>query len=168
MAARPDLRMGDAYRVAAAASLREHFAQGRLSLTEFNDRIDAAFAATTQGDLDDVTRDLPHVRVPSTPLPEAGVRPIGTGGSGDGQRGGAHGARGGASARLGMLVSLVSVMAMWFVVLASMLLLRFPFAGKFSVLFGVFVIVRSVFRRFFGGRGAGRGGGGRRYHYHGH
>jgi Domain of unknown function (DUF1707) len=166
MAARPDLRIGDADREAAAASLREHFAQGRLSLTEFNDRIDAAFAATTQGDLDDVTRDLPHVRVPSTPLPEAGVRPIGTGGSGDGRHGGARGARGGASARLGIMVSLVSVMAMWFVLLASMLLLRFPFAGKFSVLFGVFVIVRSVFRRFFGGRGAGRGGG-RRYHYHG-
>jgi Domain of unknown function (DUF1707) len=164
MAARPDLRIGDADREAAAASLREHFAQGRLSLTEFNERIDAVFAASTQGDLDHITRDLPHVRVPTTPLPGAGIRPIGPGGSGSG----AHGGQRGPSSRLGIVVSLVGVMAMWFAILASMLLLRFPFAGKFSLLFGVFVIVRSVFRRIFGGRGAGRGGGGRRYHYHGH
>jgi hypothetical protein len=172
MAARPDLRIGDADREAAAASLREHFAQGRLSLTEFNERIDAVFAATTQGDLDRITRDLPHVRVPSTPLPEAGVRPIGpggAGGSGDGHHGGARGDWRGPTSRLGILVSLVGVMGMWFALVASMLLLRFPFAGRFSLLFGVFVIVRSVFRRIFGGRGAGRGGGGggRRYHYHG-
>jgi Domain of unknown function (DUF1707) len=48
MATGPDLRIGDADREAAAASLREHYAQGRLTLDEFNQRLDAVFAATTQ------------------------------------------------------------------------------------------------------------------------
>jgi Domain of unknown function (DUF1707) len=167
MAARPDLRIGDADREAAAASLREHYAQGRLSLEEFNERIDAVFAASTQGDLDHVTRDLPHVRVPSTPLPGTGVRAVG---AGPGHQGGARGGRRGASSRIGMIVSLVGIMAFWFVVLSSLLLLRFPWPGKFSILFAVFMLVRSLFRRIFGGgapRGGGRGGG-RGHHYHGH
>ncbi|HUA30142.1 MAG TPA: DUF1707 domain-containing protein, partial [Streptosporangiaceae bacterium] len=42
MATGPDLRIGDAEREAAAASLREHYAQGRLTLEEFNERLDAA------------------------------------------------------------------------------------------------------------------------------
>jgi uncharacterized membrane protein len=44
----PDLRIADADRDAAAAFLREHYAQGRLTLEEFNQRLDAVFAATTQ------------------------------------------------------------------------------------------------------------------------
>jgi Domain of unknown function (DUF1707) len=41
MATRPDMRIGDADREATVASLREHYATGRLSLEEFNQRLDA-------------------------------------------------------------------------------------------------------------------------------
>jgi hypothetical protein len=54
------LRIGDADREAAAAALREHFAQGRLTLDEFQHRLGAVFAAKTDWDLAGVTADLPH------------------------------------------------------------------------------------------------------------
>ncbi len=41
----------DADREAAAARLREHYAQGRLTLEEFRRRLDAVFDATTQSQL---------------------------------------------------------------------------------------------------------------------
>src|ERR1035441_3050516 len=70
----PDLRIGDADREAAAARLREHYAQGRLTLEEFNQRLDAVFAATTQSQLSALTRDLPHVGAPAAALrPGAGA-----------------------------------------------------------------------------------------------
>jgi DUF1707 SHOCT-like domain len=65
----PDLRIGDADREAVAARLREHYAQGRLTLEEFNQRLDAAFAAKTQSQLNALTRDLPRAAAPSAPLP---------------------------------------------------------------------------------------------------
>jgi hypothetical protein len=72
----PDLRIGDADREAVAARLREHYAQGRLTLEEFNQRLDAAFAATTQGQLGALTSDLPPAAAPSAPLPvPAGSEP---------------------------------------------------------------------------------------------
>lgn len=60
MTPNPELRIGDAERDAAAASLREHYAQGRLTLDELNERLDASFAARTQGQLDKISADLPH------------------------------------------------------------------------------------------------------------
>ena len=60
MAAASGLRIGDADREAAAASLREHFAQGRLTLEEFQHRLGAVFSARTDRDLAGITRDLPH------------------------------------------------------------------------------------------------------------
>ena len=62
MATGPDLRIGDADREAAATSLREHYAQGRLTLDEFNQRLDAVFAATTQSQLNQITRRSPARR----------------------------------------------------------------------------------------------------------
>jgi Domain of unknown function (DUF1707)/Transcriptional regulator PadR-like family len=56
-----DLRIGDADREAAAAALAEHYAQGRLTLDELLARLDAAFAATTRGELAPATRDLPRL-----------------------------------------------------------------------------------------------------------
>lgn len=64
MAAASGLRIGDADREAAAASLREHFVQGRLTLEEFQHRLGAVFSARTDRDLADVTSDLPHASVP--------------------------------------------------------------------------------------------------------
>jgi hypothetical protein len=74
MATQPSLRIGDTERDAVAAELREHFAHGRLTLEEFNQRIDAVFAAKTQRDLSRLTSDLPHVRSGGAPLPSARTR----------------------------------------------------------------------------------------------
>ena len=76
----PDLRVGDADREAVAAALRESYAQGRLTLEEFNQRIEAAFAATTRSQLSALTRDLPPVAAPAartrSPFPgPSGSRP---------------------------------------------------------------------------------------------
>jgi hypothetical protein len=57
--ARPEVRVGDADRDAAAAALAEHFAQGRLTLEELDARLDAALAATTYGEISQATWDLP-------------------------------------------------------------------------------------------------------------
>jgi uncharacterized membrane protein len=67
-ATRPDLRVGDAERESTATALREHYAVGRLSTDELNERLDAAFSATTHGQLERVTDDLPHIQ-PAPPAP---------------------------------------------------------------------------------------------------
>jgi uncharacterized protein DUF1707 len=59
MATAPGLRISNADREAAAASLREHFADGRLTLEEFQHRLGAVFGAKTDGDLAAITADLP-------------------------------------------------------------------------------------------------------------
>jgi hypothetical protein len=53
------LRIGDTERDAAAADLGEHYAAGRLTLDELNDRLDAVFSAKTFGQLAKVMADLP-------------------------------------------------------------------------------------------------------------
>jgi uncharacterized protein DUF1707 len=60
MVSRDDMRVSDAERDAAAARLREHFAAGRLTQEEFEDRLTAVFTAITHRDLGRVTADLPH------------------------------------------------------------------------------------------------------------
>ncbi len=73
MATQPSLRIGDRERDAVAAELQEHYAHGRLTLEEFNQRLDAVFAAKTQGDLSQITADLPHVRSAGAALPSSGT-----------------------------------------------------------------------------------------------
>jgi Domain of unknown function (DUF1707) len=171
VATRADLRIGDSDREAGAASLREHYAQGRLSLTEFNQRLDAIFAATTQGQLDHVTRDLPHVRTPAVPLPvttgatnQRGGRRDSHNGSWQGrsQYGGSHhggswdghSRQGGPPHALQMVSGLVLVLAIFFLALSPHLLhFRFPLPGGFGVLVAGLLIVRSLVRRLFGRRG---------------
>jgi DUF1707 SHOCT-like domain len=53
------LRIGDAERDAAAADLGEHYAAGRLSLDELNERLDAVFSSKTFGQLTRIMADLP-------------------------------------------------------------------------------------------------------------
>jgi hypothetical protein len=72
MATGYNVRIGDADREAIAAQLREHFADGRLTLDELNERLDQTFAAKTRADLNVVMRDLPHVARPLTGAPAAG------------------------------------------------------------------------------------------------
>ena len=59
MAGPPDLRVSDQDREAAARELRDHFAAGRLSEAELDERLDAAYAAKTGGDLAALRADLP-------------------------------------------------------------------------------------------------------------
>jgi len=72
MATGYNVRIGDADREAITAQLREHYADGRLTLDELNERLDQTFAAKTKADLNVVMRDLPHVARPLTAAPAAG------------------------------------------------------------------------------------------------
>ncbi|MEQ4719782.1 DUF1707 domain-containing protein [Nonomuraea sp. B19D2] len=54
-----ELRIGDAEREQTMAALREHFAQGRLTHEELDERLDQALASKTARDLAKVTADLP-------------------------------------------------------------------------------------------------------------
>ena len=54
-----ELRIGDADREAAVADLGEHFAQGRLTKEEYDERADAVWSARTRSDLAPVFADLP-------------------------------------------------------------------------------------------------------------
>lgn len=71
MATGSEIRVGDAEREAVASQLRDHYADGRLTLDELNQRLDQAFAAKTRADLSVVTRDLPV-----TPQPVTGGRAL--------------------------------------------------------------------------------------------
>jgi hypothetical protein len=53
------IRISDADREHVTARLREHFAEGRLSSEELDQRISAALSAKTFGDLRPVLADLP-------------------------------------------------------------------------------------------------------------
>jgi hypothetical protein len=55
----PALRASDADRERAVVLLREHAAQGRLTLEEFTERMSAAYIARTNEELDELARDLP-------------------------------------------------------------------------------------------------------------
>jgi len=55
----PGLRASDADRERIVEQLRQHTADGRLTMEEFDQRMSAAYAAKTYGDLAQLTRDLP-------------------------------------------------------------------------------------------------------------
>jgi Domain of unknown function (DUF1707) len=151
MATGPDLRIGDADREAAAESLREHYAQGRLTLEEFNQRLDATFKATTQSQLNLLMRDLPRAARPSAPLP---VTSAGRERAREDYQGGcgAHGRR----ARLGMFPVIIAAFVAWLVLFD--LHLAFPWPGKLALVVAVFTVLRALLRRVLG---ASRGRGGR-------
>jgi hypothetical protein len=54
------LRIGDAERDATVELLNRHFAEGRLTKLEHEERTTSALTATTQRDLDALLADLPH------------------------------------------------------------------------------------------------------------
>src|ERR1700689_2054971 len=66
MATGYNVRIGDADREAITAQLREHYADGRLTLDELNERLDQTFAAKTKADLNTVMRDLPQTAPPGS------------------------------------------------------------------------------------------------------
>jgi hypothetical protein len=59
---RPPVRAGDPDRERAVASLRRHFAAGRLSAEELEERIDAAYKVQSRGELRALFTDLPSQR----------------------------------------------------------------------------------------------------------
>ena len=74
------IRTSDADRERSIAALRDHYAEGRLTCEELDERVTAALTARTFGDLRSVMADLPepahapqHVR---RPLPAAMPRPV--------------------------------------------------------------------------------------------
>jgi hypothetical protein len=55
----PNVRAGDADRELAADVLRRNYADGRLDPSEYDQRLDAVYAARTYGELDAIVADLP-------------------------------------------------------------------------------------------------------------
>ena len=71
---RPDdpslLRISDEDRHKVADLLRDAAGEGRIDLEELDERLEAAYAAKTYGDLVPITIDLPaHPQQPATPVP---------------------------------------------------------------------------------------------------
>jgi hypothetical protein len=60
-----DLRISDQERERASQQLREHFAAGRITEDELNERVQAVYSARTQHDLQAQLSDLPAL--PATP-----------------------------------------------------------------------------------------------------
>jgi len=60
-----DLRVSDQDRERAAQEIREHFAAGRLTEEEMDERVQAAVRAQTQRELSTIRRDLPRLPVSS-------------------------------------------------------------------------------------------------------
>ncbi len=175
MAAEHNVRVSDAERESVAAQLREHYAQGRLTLDELNERLDRAFSSRTRADLSAVTIDLPYAP-PSGVLPSDGVRrgslgPGGRGGrgwgsrdwsgpywSGPGQGGSGGGDRYGHGRRTfaGGFLAIVPVMFALWVCFAVVSILAFGIGSGPSVV-GIFLAALAALRWILG-RGRRRRG----------
>ena len=70
----PAIRASDAEREQAVTRLREASAEGRLTLEEFSQRVEAAYAAKTHEELERLTEDVPAAAAPAE-LPEVRRRP---------------------------------------------------------------------------------------------
>jgi hypothetical protein len=66
------IRVSDADREAVTARLRDHYAEGRLTQDELDERVSAALSAKTFGDLRTLTTDLPG---PAPVPPRTAPRP---------------------------------------------------------------------------------------------
>lgn len=68
MAQPPDLLVSDADRARVAGQLREHYEAGRLTLDEFQERLDETHAARTEAQLRSALRQLPAAKLPTVKL----------------------------------------------------------------------------------------------------
>jgi hypothetical protein len=153
MATGPGPRVSDADREAAAARLREHYAQGRLTLEEFHYRLDAAFKAATQSQLTAITRDLPRTESPA-PLPVAA-----TGGGRERTR---QQHRPGSRSRPRVIPVIAAALAAWLLV-SGLHLGIFAWPGRIALFLMIFAAIRWLMRFLWGlSRGGGPMGGGRR------
>ncbi len=69
MADHVEVRVSDRDRDDYAASLRGGYAEGRITESEFEDRLSKAYAATTRSQLDPLVADLPVKEPKSTARP---------------------------------------------------------------------------------------------------
>ena len=162
MATGYNVRIGDADREAIAAQLREHYADGRLTLDELNERLDQTFAAKTRADLNVIMRDLPHVARPFTDAPAGGVRNTAWQGSAwptpTGQSGWDYGT--GHSRRCGRAAFSPLLVLMWVALVYGAVTL-FGIGGGDRPLAIVLLIAALAFlKRLFGFGGRRRGSGG--------
>ncbi|MCT9928620.1 DUF1707 domain-containing protein [Planotetraspora sp. A-T 1434] len=67
MAATPEMRASDGDRDRVAAALREHVTEGRLSVDEFNERLEQVYQSRTYGELAKLTADLPEIDLHTLP-----------------------------------------------------------------------------------------------------
>lgn len=67
MAATPEMRASDGDRDRVAAALREHMAEGRLTVDEFNERLEQVYRSRTYGELAKLTADLPEIDLYTLP-----------------------------------------------------------------------------------------------------
>jgi hypothetical protein len=157
MATGYNVRVGDADREAVAAQLREHFADGRLTLEELNERLDQAFAAKTKADLNTVMRDLPQAARPTAGAPLGGTawqgpawqgpmvtRPGQDYGRGNGDWNGYQGARGPFNA-FAPLMGLV-----WFFIILGSLFLFGLGDGNRPLAIVLFIAALALVKRLFG------------------
>ena len=162
MASGYNVRVGDADREAIAAQLREHYADGRLTLEELNERLDQAFAAKTKADLNTVMRDLPQATRPGAGLPPAGAGWPGPGwhgpvSPGPGRQYGQGGWDGGRSRGPGGAFAPMLGLVWLLVILGSVLMFGLG-GGDRPIAIVLFLAALALVRRLFGfGRGRGRG-----------
>jgi hypothetical protein len=174
------MRVSDAEREAAAAELREHFASGRLTQDELDERLTTVFAAKTRADLNALFTDLPSSGHGWASASAPGSGSFGPGpraqgwGSWTGQGGADAGAdwqargnawRASAGRSVGRIV--MSSVLVWVLFIVGILGIFGIGAGRpFGVvlIFAAFALLRRLLFMIFGRRGAraGRGCGPRR------
>jgi hypothetical protein len=76
-----DVRASDAERDAVVGRLNQAVGEGRLTMAEFSERLELAYAARTRGDLDPLLRDLP-AEVGAVPATTSGAAVVSGGGPG--------------------------------------------------------------------------------------
>ena len=175
MATGSNIRVGDAERDATATQLREHYATGRLTLDELNERLDQTFKARTGADLNAVMRDLPPMGSPwaGTTAATGGFGaddqsprtshqlgggqsqwgPQAPGGQsqwgGPGDQGNGFGARRGGLSAVASMIPVLLAMAALFVLGG---LFAFGFGGGRPLGIVFFLAAVALIRRLFGGR----------------
>ena len=159
VAAGQEMRVSDAEREAAASQLREHFASGRLNSDDLDERLTAAFAAKTRGDLDALFTDLPSGGLGS--YAGTGWQQGDSAGAEDaGQQWQARASWGASAGRMAARVVVTSVL-LWALFIAGVLGLFGIGTGRpfgIILLFAAFAVLRRLIAIVFGRR---RGPGGR-------
>ncbi|MGH3278247.1 MAG: DUF1707 SHOCT-like domain-containing protein [Trebonia sp.] len=77
------VRASDAERDAVVGRLNQAVGEGRLTLDEFSERVELAYAGRTRGDLDPLLRDLPAEAEAAVPATASGAAVVSAAGQGE-------------------------------------------------------------------------------------